>query len=72
MSNSSIWHIDRTLSGVTTPVKVDLGAMAMKEYSTFPRVGWLGFIGAVAIEKEAFGSPSTTVANFTFTYYTKV
>ena len=28
---SSIWHIDRTLW-----VKVDLGAMAMKEYSTFP------------------------------------
>ena len=33
----SIWPIDRTLSGATTPTWVDLGAMAMKGYSTFPK-----------------------------------
>ena len=37
MSNSSIWFIERTLSGTTTPAKVDLGAMAMKEYSASPK-----------------------------------
>ena len=31
---SSIWHIDRTPSGVSTPV--DLEAMLMKGYSLFP------------------------------------
>ena len=34
---SSIWFINRTLSGVTTPARVDLGAMAMKEYSAFTK-----------------------------------
>ena len=29
-------------------------------------------LGVVAIEKEAFGSPSTLVANFTFTFYIKI
>ena len=33
----SVWSIDRTLLGPTTPVKVDIGTMAaMKWYSTFP------------------------------------
>ena len=32
MSNSSIWHIDRTLSGATT---LDLGATDMKTYFVF-------------------------------------
>ena len=38
MPNSSIWSIDRTLSGATTPE-----AMAMKEYSVFPKTqpNWL-------------------------------
>ena len=26
-------------------------------------------LGVLAVEKGAFGSPSTTVTNFTFTYY---
>ena len=30
---SSIWPIDRTLSGATAPARVDLGGMAMKGYS---------------------------------------
>ena len=30
--------------------------------------GKVEHFGVVAIEKAAFGSPSTTVANFTFTY----
>ena len=34
---SSIWPIDRTLSGVTTPGQSELGAMAMKWYSAFPK-----------------------------------
>ena len=34
MSNSSIWPIDRTLSGMT---RVDLEAMAMKSYFAFPK-----------------------------------
>ena len=29
--------MDRTLSGATTPGQRDLGAMAMKEYSEFPK-----------------------------------
>ena len=37
MSNSSIWLIVRTLSGITTPGRVDLGAIAMKRYSAFPK-----------------------------------
>ena len=32
---STIWPIDRTLSGATTPSQC--GAMAMKEYSAFPK-----------------------------------
>ena len=35
MSNSSIWPIDRALSGATTPARVDYGTMAMKGYSAF-------------------------------------
>ena len=35
--NSSIWPIDRTLSGATTPARVDLGAIAMKGYSAFAK-----------------------------------
>ena len=31
---SSIWPIDRTISDATSP---DLGAMAMNEYSVFPK-----------------------------------
>ena len=34
---SSIWLLDRTLSGATTLGRVDLGAMAIKEYSAFPK-----------------------------------
>ena len=34
---SSIWLIDRTLSGATTPGQVDMVAMVMKGYSTFPK-----------------------------------
>ena len=34
---SSIWPMDRTLPGATTPGRVDLGSMAMKDYSTFPK-----------------------------------
>ena len=32
----SIWPNDKTLSGATTQVRVDLGTTAMKEYSAFP------------------------------------
>ena len=35
-SNSSIWHIDLPESGPTTPARVALNLIAMKEYSTFP------------------------------------
>ena len=35
MSKNSIWPIDRTLSGATSPSRVDLVAIAMKGYSTF-------------------------------------
>ena len=35
MSNSSIWPIDRTLSGVTTQGRMDLGAKVTKGYSAF-------------------------------------
>ena len=37
MSNSSIQPIDRTLSGATAPTRVNLGAMAVTEYSAFPQ-----------------------------------
>ena len=38
MHLNSISPIDRTLSGATTPgQKMDQGAMAMKEYSAFPK-----------------------------------
>ena len=33
---SSIWPLDRTLSGATTPGQGRPGSMAMKEYSAFP------------------------------------
>ena len=33
--NSSIWHIDGTLTGTTTPGLSVPGVMAMKGYSTF-------------------------------------
>ena len=36
MSTSSILPIDKTLSGASTPARVDLGAMAIKRYSAFP------------------------------------
>ena len=35
---SSIWPIDKTLPGATTKAIVDQGAMAVKGYSTFPKV----------------------------------
>ena len=35
MSMSSIWPIDRTLSSVAPPARVDLGEMVMKGYSIF-------------------------------------
>ena len=35
---SFIWSIDRTLSGATTPVRVELGAMAINGYSAFPKL----------------------------------
>ena len=35
---SSIWPIDRTPSGTTTPIWVDQGAMAIKRYSVFPKL----------------------------------
>ena len=38
MWNSSIWPINRTKSGATTPVRVDLGAMTMKRYSILIKV----------------------------------
>ena len=41
MSNSAICPIYWTLSGATTPcqrAKMDLGAVAMKEYSAFPKL----------------------------------
>ena len=34
---SSIWPMNRTLTCVTLPGRVDLGAMAMKGYSAFPK-----------------------------------
>ena len=37
MSNSPIWPIDRTLSGASIQARVDMGAMAMKSYSAFPK-----------------------------------
>ena len=37
MSNSSIWPTDRTLSGTPTRVTMDLGKIAMKGYSAFPK-----------------------------------
>ena len=54
--NSSVWPINRTLTGTTTPVRVDLDVMAMKGFSTFlkahhqmqfsvisrPPIGWVG------------------------------
>ena len=33
----SIWPIDRTLSMLPLPARVDLGVMAMKGYSAFPK-----------------------------------
>ena len=39
MSISSICLIDKTLSGAILQVSVDLGVMAMKEYSTFFQTG---------------------------------
>ena len=36
-SNKSIWPIDRTLSGATTPGQRGPGSMAMKEYSALPK-----------------------------------
>ena len=38
MSNTSFWLIDRLQQGATSPAKVDLGAMAIKEYSPFAKV----------------------------------
>ena len=38
MPVSSIQPIDRALSGATTLGRVDLGAMAMKGYSRFPKL----------------------------------
>ena len=35
---SSIWPIDRTLSGATTPGQSEPGVMAINEYSAFPIV----------------------------------
>ena len=35
--NSFIWPIDRILTGTTTPGQSELGVIAMKEYSTFPK-----------------------------------
>ena len=37
MLNSSIWSIDKTLLGATTPSQSGSGVIAMKEYSTFPK-----------------------------------
>ena len=38
MSNSPIRPIDRTQSSATTPVRVDLRAIAMKGFSSLPKV----------------------------------
>ena len=38
---SSIWPIDRTLSGVTILGQVDLGVMAIKRYFTLPKASAL-------------------------------
>ena len=38
MSNSSIWPIDRILSGAAIPGQSGLGSMAMKRYFTFPKL----------------------------------
>ena len=35
------YQTDRTQSGATTPNRVELGSMAIKRYSTFPKVPWL-------------------------------
>ena len=35
ISKSSIWSIDKTLSGATTPSQSGPGRMAMKSYSAF-------------------------------------
>ena len=37
MQFSSIWPIDRTLSGATTPGQSGLGVMSVKRYSAFPK-----------------------------------
>ena len=37
MQNCFIFPIDKTLKGTTSPTIVDLGAMAMKGYSAFPK-----------------------------------
>ena len=37
MSNSSIWPINRTLSGAITPGQSGPGALAMKGYFAFPK-----------------------------------
>ena len=39
--------------------------MLRKKKAFLKTIGWINF-GVVAIEKGAFGSPSTKVANFTF------
>ena len=39
MSNSSISHTVKTLSGITTLGQSGPGAMAMKEYAIFPKAG---------------------------------
>ncbi len=54
----SIWARDRNLSGVTTPGQSELGAMAMKGYSSFPKLQdhmqdtrW----GVLPLHREAVG-----------------
>ena len=42
MSNSFISPIATTKSGATTPTRIDLGAMAMKGYSIYPRAPLTG------------------------------
>ena len=56
MSKSSIWPIDRILSGVTTGIIVDIGAMAMKWFSAFSKTAallgphhWMKSKGAVDV-----------------------
>ena len=39
--NLVFWPIGKTLSGATSPGYVEMGVMAMKEYSTFPKASAL-------------------------------